>query len=89
MLTISVYSRSGGLRLLSPDSFCTRWQMSLSKVVYGVLLTNVAQILSAEEGFRPALDAIVGRQNGHPGEPRQNLYGRLNKQLLYNFGCCT
>jgi len=40
-----------------------------SKVVYGVLLTNVAQILSAEEGFRPALDAIVERQNGHPGEP--------------------
>jgi len=53
------------------------------------LLTNVAQILSAQEGFRPALDAIVGRQNGHPGEPRQNLYGRLNKHLLYNFGCCT
>lgn len=33
-----------------------------SKVIYGVLLANVAQTLSAEEGFKPALDAMRGRQ---------------------------
>ncbi len=33
-----------------------------SKVIYGVLLTGVAQTLSAEEGFRPALDALPGQQ---------------------------
>ena len=36
-----------------------------SKVVYGVLLTSVAQLLSAEAGFKPALDTLMGRQNGH------------------------
>lgn len=36
-----------------------------SKVIYGVLLTSVAQTLSAEEGFRPALDAMPGYQNGN------------------------
>jgi len=40
-----------------------------SKVIYGVLLTNIAQILSAEEGFKPALDAMIGRQNAHANEP--------------------
>jgi bacteriorhodopsin len=39
-----------------------------SKVVYGVLLTSVAQTLSAEEGFKPALDVIPGRSNGHMTE---------------------
>lgn len=33
-----------------------------SKVIYGVLVTNIAQTLSAEEGFQPALDALPGRQ---------------------------
>jgi bacteriorhodopsin len=31
-----------------------------SKVIYGVLITNVAQTLSAEAGFQPALDAMPG-----------------------------
>lgn len=39
-----------------------------SKVVYGVLLTSVAQTLSAEEGFKPALDAMPGRNNGYHSE---------------------
>jgi len=39
-----------------------------SKVIYGVLLTNVAQTLSAEEGFQPALDAMPGQQNGGVAE---------------------
>jgi len=39
-----------------------------SKVVYGVLLTSVAQTLSAEEGFKPALDAMPGHNNGYHSE---------------------
>lgn len=36
-----------------------------SKVVYGVMLTSVAQELSAAEGYKPALDvAIESRDNG-------------------------
>jgi bacteriorhodopsin len=36
-----------------------------SKVIYGVLLANVAQVLSAAEGFQPALDLP---QNHVPAE---------------------
>ena len=41
-----------------------------SKVVYGVLLTSVAQTLSVEEGFRPAIDALPGRHkmSAHNGQ---------------------
>jgi len=34
-----------------------------SKVIYGVLITSIAQTLSAEEGFQPALDALPGHQD--------------------------
>ena len=41
-----------------------------SKVIYGVLLTGVGQTLSAEKGFRPALDALPGQQRApfHNGQ---------------------
>lgn len=45
-----------------------------SKVVYGVLLTSVAQTLSAEAGFEPALEVMPGRQNGHLHQEEVNVY---------------
>ncbi|WP_346291741.1 bacteriorhodopsin [Sphaerothrix gracilis] len=51
-----------------------------SKVIYGVLLTRVAQILSVEAGYKPALDVIPGSNgNGntvsvHPQEHQAEPY---------------
>ena len=39
-----------------------------SKVVYGVILTNIAQTRSEIENYQPALDLKAGTTNGHDRE---------------------
>lgn len=39
-----------------------------SKVVYGVVLTNIAQTRSEIENYQPALDLKAGTVNGHSQE---------------------
>lgn len=47
-----------------------------SKVVYGVLLANVAQTLSAEAGFQPAIDALPGHREAVNFHSQENYVER-------------